>query len=116
MKKTRLYKVNKFLGQMVTGERCPEIRWGDVVRIEAFGTDVVSAFAIVLTFHYADGSSVCIHPEQRGYYDVVEALDQRCPSISAEWFEEMQTAYKHGSWPGDVERVLYSAEKENSFK
>jgi len=39
------------------------------------------------------------------YYDVIEALDQRFPSIPSDWFEEMQEAGKN--WP-DVERVLYS--------
>ena len=109
MKKTRLYRVNKFLGQTITGEKCAEIRWKDIVRIEAFGTDAVSAFAIMVTFYYADGSKVSVHPEQRGYYDIIEAIDQRFPSVPADWFEEMQESGK--DWP-DVERVLYSAEKE----
>ena len=113
MKRTRLYKVNKFLGQMMTGEKCPAIHWDDVVRIEAFGTDAVSAFAIMVTFHYAGGSSVSVHPEQKGYYDIVESLDQRFPSIASDWFAEMQKA--GNDWP-DVERVLYSAEKENLAK
>jgi hypothetical protein len=108
MNKTRLYRVNKFLGQMITAEKCPEIRWDDVVRIEAFGTDAVSAFAIMVTFFYSDGSTVAIHPEQRGYHDVIESLDERYPAIAPDWFEEMQTASK--DWP-DVERVLYSVER-----
>ena len=109
MKKTRLYRVNKFLGQMITGEKCPEIRWDDIVRIEAFGTDAVSAFAIMVTFHYSDGNKVSVHPEQRGYYNVIEAVDQRFPSVPADWFEGMQKAGK--DWP-DVDRLLYSAEKK----
>jgi hypothetical protein len=113
MRKSRLYRVNKFLGQMITGGKCPEIRWSDIVRIEAFGTGVVSAFAIVVTFHYSDGSQVNIHPEQKGYYGIVELLDGRFPSISPGWFEEMQKAGE--DWP-DVERVLYSTEKESLSK
>jgi len=66
MKKTRLYRVNKFLAQTITGEKCPQIRWEDIARVEAFGTDAVSAFAIMVTFHHADGSKVSVHPEQRG--------------------------------------------------
>ena len=108
MKTTRLYKANKFLGQMITGEACGQIRWDDIERIEAFGTDAVSAFAIMVTFHYTDSSKVSVHPEQRGYYDVIEALDQRFPSISPDWFEEIQTA--HDDWR-DVHRVLYSTDK-----
>ena len=110
MKKSRLYRVNKFLGQTLTGGKCPEIRWNDIVRIEAFGTDAVSAFAIMVIFHYADGSEDSVHPEQKGYYDIIESLDERFPTISLEWFEEMQKAGK--DWP-DVERVLYSAQKES---
>jgi hypothetical protein len=105
MKKSRLYKVNKFLGQMMTGGKCPEIRWDSIVRIEAFGTDVVSAFAVMATFHYADGSEVTIQPEQKGYYEIIESLDRRFPSISPNWFEEMQAA---GKEPYDVERTLYT--------
>jgi hypothetical protein len=113
MNRTRLYRVNKFLGQMITGEKCPDIRWNEVVRIEAFGTDAVSAFAIMVTFFYSDGSKVSVHPEQKGYYDVIETLDQRYPSISQDWFQEMQAAGK--DWP-DVERVLYSIQAESSSK
>jgi hypothetical protein len=113
MKKTRLYKLNKFLGQTITGEKCPEIRWSDIVRVEAFGTEAVSAFAIMVTFHYSDGSDVSVHLEQKGYYDIIESLDQRFPSISPEWFDEMQTAGK--DWP-DVDRVLYLVEKEKLSK
>ena len=113
MKKTQLYRVNKFLGQIITGGKCPEIRWNDTVRIEAFGTDVVSAFAIVITFCYSDGSQVNIHPEQKGYFKIIESLDERFPSISPDWFEEMQVASK--DWP-DVERVLYSSQEESLSK
>jgi hypothetical protein len=98
---------------MIVGEKCPEIRWDEVVRIEAFGTDVVSAFAIMVTFHYSDESSVAVHPEQSGYFGIIESLDQRFPSITPDWFAEMQEAGK--DWP-DVERVLYSAEKKEVSK
>jgi hypothetical protein len=111
MKKTPLYKVNKFLGQMITAEKCPDIRWDDVVKIEALGTDVVSAFAIMITFHYSDGSSASVHPEQKGYYQIVESLDERFSGISPDWFAEMQESYD--DWP-DVHRVLYSVEKKET--
>jgi hypothetical protein len=111
VKKSRLYRINKFLGRTITGEKCPEIRWNDVVRIEAFGTDVVSAFAIMLIFQFADGSEVSVHPEQKGYYDIVESLDQRLPSIPAEWFEEM---HAEGKERPDVRRVLYARSFESS--
>src|SRR5262249_8877827 len=111
MNQSRLYRVNKFLGRFASVGKCPKIRWDDIVRIEAFGSDVVSAFAIVVTFCYNDETREEIHPEQGGYYKIVESLDERFPSISPEWFEEMQKAGK--DWP-DVERVLYSIETEAS--
>ena len=109
MNQSRLYRVNKFLGRFASVGKCPEIRWDDIVRIEAFGTDVVGAFAIVVTFYYEDGTHVEIHPEQSGYYKIVESLDQRFSSISPDWFEEMRKAGKN--WP-DVERTLYSVQTE----
>jgi hypothetical protein len=109
MKKSLLYRVNRLLGQIMTGGKCPEILWDKVVRIEAFGTDAVSAFAIVVTFRYADGSAVAVHPEQKGYYKIIEALDQRFPAIPSGWFEEMRVL---GKEPFDVERVLYSRPSE----
>lgn len=119
MKRTWLYKVNKVIGQVssaIFGEKIPDTRWSDVVRIDAFGTDVVSAFAIIVTFHYRDGSRVAIHPEQKGYYKTIELIEEKFSSVSDDWFEEMQAAYKKDGWPGDVERVLYSVEKEGLSK
>jgi hypothetical protein len=104
MKKSRVYRLNKFIGQLVTGGKCPEIRWDSIVRIEAFGTEVVSAFAIVIIFHYADGSESHVHPEQKGYYEIIEALDRHFPSIPPDWFEKIKAL---GKEPFDVEQVLY---------
>jgi hypothetical protein len=111
MNKSRLYKVNKFIGQVgqtMAGLKTPDIRWNEIVRIEAFGTDVVSAFAVMITFHYSDGGQNTIQPEHKGYYETIESLDEHFPSIPADWLEEMQAAHKE--WPCDVERVLYSRE------
>jgi hypothetical protein len=119
MKETRLYKVNKLIGRVTSGmlgEKIPDIHWDEVFRIDAFGTDAVSAFAIIVTFHYRDGSQAEIHPEQKGYYKIIELIEERFPSVSDDWFEEMQAAYKKSGWPGDVERALYSAEGENLSK
>ena len=109
MNKTRLYRVNKFLGQLITGGKCPEVLWDKVLRMEAFGTDVISAFAIVVTFRYADGTELAVHPEQGHYYEIIESLDRRFPSIPSGWFEEMKALSKE---PFDVERVLYSRPSE----
>jgi hypothetical protein len=103
MKQSAQYRINKFLARFMGMPR-PEIRWDDITRIEAFGTDAVSAFAIMVTFHYSDGTSVSVHPEHKGYCDIVESLGRRFPSISPDWFEQMQAA---GREPFDVERVLY---------
>ncbi len=108
MKKSRVYQFNKFLektiGRPIAGS-CPKIQWEEIIRIEAFGTDAVSAFAIVVTFNYEDGSKVSLHPEQRGYYEIIESLDGRFAGISPDWFEEMRQEGKEHS---DVHRILYS--------
>lgn len=113
MNKSRLYRVNKFLGQRIFGRKCPEIRWNDVVRIEAFGTDVFPPFVIMITFYYNDGSKIHIQPEEKGYHKIIESLDERFPSISPNWFVEMQAAYE--GWR-DVHRVLYSSQNKNCSK
>ena len=105
MKKTPLYRINKIIGYTITAEKRPEIRWNDIVRIEAFGTDVVSAFAIMVTFFYHDGTKTAVHPEQKGYYQIVESLDERFPSIPDDWFAKMQEA---GKEENDVYSLLYS--------
>ena len=80
---------------------CPEIRWQDVVRIEAMGTDAFSAFQIWLTFTHSDGTKAQVTIETRGYWDIVDSLHTRFISIPATWYDEMSEQQWH------VERVLY---------
>ena len=81
---------------------CPQIRWPDVVRIEAMGTDSFSAFQIWLTFTHVDGTQAEVTIETRGYWDIVDSLHTRFPSISPTWYDEM------AEQPWHVEKVLYS--------
>ncbi len=80
----------------------PKIRWQDVVRIEAMGTDAFSAFQVWLTFIHSDSSQAQVAIETKGYWDIVASLHKRYPSISPDWYEEMSEE------PWHVERVLYS--------
>ena len=80
---------------------CPEIRWQDVVRIEAMGTDAFSAFQIWLTFIHSDGTEAQVFIETKGYWDIVESLHTHFPSISSTWYEKMTER------PWHVESVLY---------
>jgi len=94
-------QVNKFLNRLLPGLRCPVIRWDDVVRIEALGTDAISAFAVSLTFCYCDGTSTTVHPEHKGSFDLIEPLHDRFPSIPPDWYDQMSKQ------PWHVERVFH---------
>jgi hypothetical protein len=85
---------------------CPEIRWQDVVRIETVGTDAVSAFQIWLTFTHSDGTEAQVFVETKGYWDIVESLHTRFPSISPTWYDDMSEQ------PWHVERVLYTRNED----
>ena len=93
--------------QETIGAVCPEIRWSEVVRIEAMGTDAFSAFQIWLTFMYDDGSTALVAHEMRGYWEIVKSLHTRFPSISPTWYAEMAKE------PWHVERVLFSRDSES---
>src|SRR5262245_6841338 len=104
------YRVNRsmsrFNGWFAGIERCPRIRWDNVVRIEALGTDAIGAFAVTVTFIYLDGCEVMIIPEMQGYYEIIESLDERYPSLSPDWYQRMSMQ------PWHVESVLYSRDDE----
>ena len=95
-------RIKRFLTQPVFGAPCPEIRWQDVVRIEATGTDGFGAFQIWLDFTYSDGGTVTVFVEMKGYWGLVDSLHARCPSISPTWYDEM------AEQPWHVEEVLYA--------
>ena len=96
------HRVARFMQRLLPTKPCPEIRWQDVVRIEAMGTDAFSAFQIWLTFTHSDGTEVKVFIETKGYWDIVDSLHARFPSISPAWYDEMSQQQWH------VEAVLYS--------
>src|SRR6185503_15330239 len=100
MKRTVLQKLRRIAREPIFPRPCPEIRWHDVVRIEAMGTDAFSAFQIWLTFIYSDGTQAEVAVEMKGYWDIVESLRTRFPSIPPTLYEEM------AEQPWHVERVL----------
>jgi hypothetical protein len=100
------YRIERFLRRFLPKKRCPEIRWEDVVRIEAMVTDAFSGFQIWLTIRHSDGSEVEVFRETKGYYEIVESLHRRFPSISPAWYGEMAKTPWHG------EKVLYSRDEE----
>ena len=104
MKRSILQKLARVAREPIFGRPCPEIRWQDVVRIEATGTDAFGPFQIWLTFAYSDGSQVDVAVEMKGYWGIVESLHTRLPSISPTWYQEM------AEQPWHVESVLYEKE------
>ena len=100
------HRVAKFMQRLTATEPCPNIRWSDIVRIEAMGTDAFSAFQVWLTFTYADGSQALVAIEMSGYWEIVETLHARFQSISPTWYEEMSEQ------PWHVERVLFSRDDD----
>lgn len=105
MKRTILQKVARVLREPIFARPCPNIRWRDVVRIEAMGTDAFSPFQIWLTFIYSDGDHAEVAVEMEGYWDIVESLHTKFPSISPTWYKEMSKE------PWHVERILYSKDE-----
>ena len=95
----------KFMHQFSATLPCPEIRWEEIVRIEAMGTDAFGPFEIWLTFTHADGGQAEVAIETKGYWDIVESIHSRFPSVSPAWYEEM------AEQPWHVERVLYSRDE-----
>lgn len=93
-------QLNRLLG---TSLPCPEIRWDDVVCVEAMGFDAIGPFEVAVSFIHSDGTeaTLCVHHD--GYDDIVRTLHQRFPTISATWYQDM---IARPDW--HVERVLYS--------
>jgi hypothetical protein len=96
--------INRAIRRLTVTEPCPGIRWDDVVRIDALGTDVLGAFEISVTFVYTDNSEVTVFVHHKGYDEILESLPQRFPSIPLTWYDEMAEE------PWHVERVLYERE------
>jgi hypothetical protein len=99
-------QINKALRRLTATEACPEIRWDDVVRVEAWGHDTPTPFEIAVGFTYSDGTDVWLHVHHKGYDEIIESLPSRFPSIPPAWVAEMR------SQPcSSVERVLYSRDE-----
>jgi hypothetical protein len=99
---TFLNKLKKLAGRHIGTQPCPEIRWQDVVRIEAAGTDAFGAFEVWLTFYHGDGSEVVLTVRHRRYDKILESLPQRFPSILPDCYDRM------AEQPWHVESILYS--------
>ena len=96
------HRLERFMQQFAATKPCPEIRWHDVVHIEAMGTDAFSAFQIWLTFKHSDGTEARVSVETKGYWSIVDSLHISYPSILPTWYAEMSEE------PWHVVKVLYS--------
>src|SRR5688572_20533792 len=94
------------MGGAAAGTSAREIRWDDVVKIEALGTDAVGPFEVWLTFTHADGSTAVVFPHTPGYGDVLRIMLRRFPEIPPGWVDEM------AEQPWHVERVLIPTRRE----
>jgi hypothetical protein len=94
-------KIAKLARRHIGTKPCPEIRWDDVVRIEATGTDAFGAFEVWLTINQSDGSEVTLTVNHKGYDKILESLPQKFPSIPVDWHDRM------AEQPWHVESVLY---------
>ncbi len=99
-------RINRAIRKLTATEAAPAIRWPDVVRIDALGTDAIGPFEVSLTFTYADGSQATLFVHHTGYDEILDSLPQRFPSIRETWHDEM------AEQPWHVERVLYSREHD----
>jgi hypothetical protein len=94
-------EIAKLAKRHIGTKPCPEIRWADVVRIEATGTDAFGAFEVWLTIYQSDGSEVTLTVNHKGYEKILESLPERLPSIPPDWHDRM------AEQPWHVESVLY---------
>lgn len=102
-----LKKLKKIANRHIGTQPCPELRWNDVVRIEATGTDAFGAFEVWLTFVHRDGSEVFLTVRHRGYDKIVESLSGTFPGIEPNWYDRM------AEQPWHVEEVLYEVHKQH---
>jgi hypothetical protein len=105
MIRTMLQKLAKLGRRHIGTQPCPEIRWDEVVRILALGTDAFGAFEVSLFFFHSDGTEARLCVEHRGYDKILESLPERFPSIPPTWYDKMAET------PWDVETVLYSRDE-----
>lgn len=94
-------RVARFLQKVNATQDLPTIRWADITCIAATGSDAFSAFQVWLTFAYQDGTKTQITVEMKGYWDIVDSLHERFPSIPADWYDRMAET------PWHADAVLY---------
>jgi hypothetical protein len=94
--------INRALRRVMATEPMPDIRWDDVVGIDALGHDAIGPFEVCVNFTYSDGTSTAVYVHNRGYEDLFRTLHERFPSISPTWYDEMMS---DPDW--HVERRLY---------
>jgi hypothetical protein len=97
-----LNRLSKLARMNIPTEPAPHIRWPEVVRIEATGTDTFGPFRVWLSFFHEDGTQATLCVEHRGYDRIVESLHLWYPAIPPDWYRQMEKT------PWHVERVLYS--------
>lgn len=95
-------KINRFIRKITATERRPRIRWKDIVRLEAIGTDALGPFEVSVTFIYEEGTQTTVAPHHKGYDQILGALPKRIRQIHPDWLDQMRAQ------PWHVESVLYS--------
>src|SRR5438552_3546344 len=102
MLRTVFRRLAQFSRRHIGTKPCPEIRWNEVVRIEAMGTDAFGVFEVSLFIFHKDGTEARVCVQHSGYDKIFESLPHRFPSIPPAWYDEMAET------PWHAERVLYS--------
>jgi hypothetical protein len=82
-------QINRFIRRVTATESRPEIRWSEVIRIEALGTDALGAFEVSITFIYESGAQATVSPHHKGYGAILDELPQRFPSMPSNWLVQM---------------------------
>jgi len=87
------------------GKPGSEVRWEDVVRVVALGTDALGPFQISVTFTHDDGEELTIFKHHAGYQEMIQCLPEKFSSISPDWYQDAKG-------PGHIRRLLYARESE----
>lgn len=110
MLSTLLQKLMTMKGRLEAAQPGPAVRWGEVVRIEALGTDALGPFEVSLTFTHADLTRMTWFVHRKGFHELITSLPHRFPSITPGWYKEM------AEQPWHLERILYSRDEDRSVE
>ena len=83
-----------------------QIRWSDVVRIEAWSADMAAYDQTFVRIHGVDGTAITIGELDRGFGSFSSRLDKHVSPVKAGWM-----GYLDKSGPGSTIQV-YSSDKE----